>query len=62
MQVPVEGVPFDGGKTGFRNQFYERFAGEVLTGVGTGGMSDSLFNDCSVEIIGPEIKRKLRDL
>ena len=62
MQVPVEGVPFNRGETGFRNQFDERFAGNVLTGVGPGGMSNSLLNDRSVEIVGPEIERKLRDL
>ena len=61
MEMAVEGVPFNRGETGFRNQFDEGLTGEVLTGVGPGGMSDSFLNDCSVEIVGSEIERKLRD-
>ena len=62
MKVTIEGVSFDGSETGFRNQFDEGLAGKVLTGVGSGGMSDSLLNDRSVEIVCPEIEGKLRDL
>ena len=61
MEMPVEGVPFNWGETGFFNQFDKCLAGEVLTGVGSGGMSNSFLNDRSVEIVGPEIERKLGD-
>ena len=62
MEVAIEGVPFNGGEAGFRYQFDECLAGEVLTGIGTGSVGDSLLDDRSVEVVGPEIERKLGDL
>ena len=61
MNVAVECVSFDRGESGFSDQFDERLAGEILTGVGAGGMSNSFLNDRTVEIISPEIERKLGD-